>query len=153
MAFHLHWIELCMFESDLAELHHTSWQSWGTHCLHWLMQNFPCPLVPVKLLVLTLAQHLLDISGLYGVGWNALAPTWQSLCSCSWHVLRFPVVMWRLLVLLSASLSCTWTRIFWRLKSSFFFSCAVHMDVMLAWSHLQVSTFMPGLSLLLGLLL
>lgn len=127
----------------------------GTHCLHWLMQNFHCPLVPVKLFILTLAQHLLDLSGLYGCGWNALAPTRQSLCSCLRHLLRFPV--YYLEVAFVTGVCCcqhhfnvSVTQIFWRLKSSFF-SCTVLMDFMLDWSRLQVSTlyarsqFTPGI--------
>lgn len=63
-----------MFESDLAELHHSSWQSWGTHCLHWLMQNFPCPLLPVKVLVLTWLSTCWTSLGFMGVVEMLLLP-------------------------------------------------------------------------------
>lgn len=156
MAFPLHWAEFCMFESDLAELHH-SWQSWGTHCLHCLMQNFHCPLVPVKLLILSLAQHMLDISGLCGGGWNALAPTWQSLCCCLKHLLRFPVMNWRLLslqecVAVSITLMYLWHKYFEDKKA------VSSVSVLYTWTScwpgaiFRSAPCMPGLNLA-GLLL
>lgn len=145
MAFHLHWTELCMFECDLAELHHPSWQSW---------RHLLSALAYAKLSLPFGSCQTVDSdfgSALVGNLWTL----WGWLkCSCCHMTISL------LLPKTSVKIPCyelevafvtgvCWcqhhfnvsvTQRFWRLRSSFFFSCAVHMDLMLAWSHLQVST-------------
>lgn len=151
MAFHWHWVELCMFESDLAELH------------QHLLAELKAPTVCTGLCKTFTALWFL--SNHWFCPW--LSPCWTFLafwgwwkCSCS-HMtislllLKTPVKIpcYELEVAFITGVCCCQhhfnvpeTQIFWRLKSSFFFSCAVHMDLMLAWSHLQVSTLYSHLS-------
>lgn len=89
MAFHMHWIELCKFESDLGELHHISWQSWRHPLSALAYAKLSLPFGSCQIVGSDFGSALVWHLWVFWSGWTALASTWQSLCSCLRHLLRF----------------------------------------------------------------